>query len=125
MIERGRPGRKWFGLFSHISKPRETCYRLCGIISMKKERQIESYGGGAMRKMTVKQARKVRDALMIGGTIIVLLAYFWKPFVCVGVIVGLSGLIPHFLYNRCPHCGKQLYRNEGKYCQYCGKQLDD
>ena len=40
-----------------------------------------------MRKMTVKQARKVRDALMIGGTIIVLLAYFWKPFVCVGVIV--------------------------------------
>ena len=35
-----------------------------------------------MRKMTVKQARKVRDALMIGGTIIVLLAYFWKPFVC-------------------------------------------
>ena len=47
-----------------------------------------------MRKMTVKQARKVRDALMIGGTIIVLLAYFWKPFVCVGVIVGLSGLIP-------------------------------
>ena len=92
---------------------------------MKKERHIESYGGGAMRKMTVKQARKVRDALMIGGTIIVLLAYFWKPFVCVGVIVGLSGLIPHFLYNRCPHCGKQLYRNEGKYCQYCGKQLDD
>ena len=53
-----------------------------------------------MRKMTVKQARKVRDALMIGGTIIVLLAYFWEPFVCVGVIVGLSGLIPHFLYNR-------------------------
>lgn len=76
-----------------------------------------------MRKMTVKQARKVRDALMIGGTIIVLLAYFWKPFVCVGVIVGLSGLIPHFLYNRCPHCGKQLYRNEGKYCQYCGNNL--
>ena len=40
-----------------------------------------------MRKMTVKQARKVRDALMIGGTIIVLLTYFWEPFVCVGVIV--------------------------------------
>ena len=34
-----------------------------------------------MRKMTVKQARKVRDALMIGGTTIVLLAYFWEPFV--------------------------------------------
>ena len=78
-----------------------------------------------MRKMTVKQARKVRDALLIGGTIIVLLTYFWEPFVCVGVIVGLSGLIPHFLYNRCPHCGKQLYRNAGKYCQYCGKPLDD
>ena len=29
-----------------------------------------------MRKMTVKQARKVSNALMIGGTIIVLLAYF-------------------------------------------------
>ena len=43
---------------------------------MKKEREIESHGGGAMRKMTVNQAGKVRDALMIGGTIIVLLAYF-------------------------------------------------
>ena len=92
---------------------------------MKKERQIENHGGGAMRKMTAKQAGKVRDALLIGGTIIVLLTYFWEPFCCVGVIVGLSGLIPHFLYNRCPHCGKQLGRNEGKYCQHCGKPLDD
>lgn len=78
-----------------------------------------------MHKMTIKQARKVRDMLLLGGTIIMLLAYVWEPFFYVGVIVAFSCLIPHFLYNKCPHCGKQLGRNEGRYCQYCGKQMDE
>ncbi len=78
-----------------------------------------------MRKMTVKQARKVRDVLMYGGIIIMLLAYVWQPSFYVGAVVAFSCLIPHFLYNKCPHCGKQLGRNEGRYCQHCGKQIDD
>lgn len=75
--------------------------------------------------MTVKQARKIRDGLMIAGFVIMLLAYVYDPLIFVGAIVMISSLIPHFLYNRCPHCGEQLGRNEGKYCQHCGKPIDD
>lgn len=75
--------------------------------------------------MTIKQARKIRDCLMIAGFVIMLLAYVYEPLIWIGAIVMVSCLIPHFRYNKCPHCGKQLGRNEGEYCQHCGKQLDD
>ena len=31
---------------------------------------------------------------------------------------------PDYLYNKCPHCGKRLGRNTGKFCQHCGKEID-
>ncbi len=41
------------------------------------------------------------------------------------IFYGLcSCLVPHFLYNKCPHCGKQLGRNEADYCQFCGEKLE-
>ena len=75
--------------------------------------------------MSVKKARKLRYTLLIVGFFIMLLAYIWEPFCVIGGIVTFSSLIPHFLFNKCPHCGKQLGRNEGDFCQFCGKQLDD
>lgn len=75
--------------------------------------------------MTVGKGRKLRDALLIAGFIIALLGYFWDLFGIIGIIIMFSGLIPHFLYNKCPHCGKQLGRNEGDYCQFCGKSLEE
>lgn len=74
--------------------------------------------------MTAKKARKLRNGLIVAGAVIMLLAYVYEPLFFVGAIVMLSCLIPDFLYNKCPHCGKRLGRNEGTYCQFCGGQTD-
>ena len=74
--------------------------------------------------MSVKKVQKLRNALLIAGGVIMLAGCLWKPLLTVGVIVAFSCLIPHFLFNKCPHCGKQLGRNEGDFCQFCGKPLD-
>ena len=74
--------------------------------------------------MTIKKARKLRDTLLICGIIVMLLAYIYDPLLIVGAIIAFSALIPHFLFNKCPHCGKQLGRNEGDFCQFCGKSLN-
>lgn len=67
--------------------------------------------------MTVKKARRIRDGLLIAGFVIMLLAYVYEPLIYAGTAIAFSCLIPHFLYNKCPHCGKQLGRNEGDFCQ--------
>ena len=74
--------------------------------------------------MTSKQARRLRDILMIVGCIVMLLAYIWEQLFIIGAIIACSCLIPHFLFNRCPHCGKQIGRGDGSYCQFCGKSID-
>lgn len=74
--------------------------------------------------MNVRKAQKLRNALLLIGIVIMLAAYIYEPLMIVGIIVAFSCLIPHFLYNKCPRCGKHLGRNEGNYCQHCGKSLD-
>ena len=74
--------------------------------------------------MPVRKAQKLRDALLIVGFITMLSAYIYEPLAVVGAVVAFSCLIPHFLFNKCPHCGKQLGRNESKFCQFCGKPID-
>ncbi len=74
--------------------------------------------------MKVRHAQKLRNLLLLIGTVIMLAAYFYEPLLIIGMIVAFSSLIPHFLYNKCPHCGKQLGNQEAKYCQHCGRQLD-
>ena len=77
------------------------------------------------KKMTIKSARKLRNMLIIIGTSIMLMAYIWEPLFVIGAIVTCSCIIPDFLYNRCPHCGKLLGRNEAAYCQFCGEKLEE
>ena len=74
--------------------------------------------------MPVKKARALRDRLLLAGFVVMLLAYVYRPLFYVGGAIAFSCLIPHFLYNKCPHCGKQLGRNEGDFCQHCGKRID-
>ena len=74
--------------------------------------------------MSVKKARKLRDTLLMAGVITMLLGYCFEPLVIVGAVAAFSCLIPHFLFNKCPHCRKQLGRNEGEFCQFCGKHID-
>ncbi|MBQ7896480.1 MAG: hypothetical protein IJ364_08020 [Oscillospiraceae bacterium] len=75
--------------------------------------------------MKVRDAQKLRDVLFIAGIAVMLAAYIFGT-VCsiIGAVVAFSGLIPHFLYNKCPHCGRQLGRNDGDYCQHCGGAID-
>ena len=75
-------------------------------------------------KLSVRQARKLRDWLMIGGFAIMLGAYYYEPLLILGAVVMCSCLVPHFLFNRCPHCGKQLGNHAGEFCQFCGKRID-
>lgn len=74
--------------------------------------------------MKLRKAQKLRNTLLIVGFFIMLLGYYSNVIGVIGAIVAVSSLIPHFLFNKCPHCGKQLGRNEGKFCQYCGRPLD-
>ncbi len=73
--------------------------------------------------MTAKKAQKLRDTLLIIGILMMLMSYIYEPMHIVGGIVAFSCLIPHFLFNKCPHCGKQLGRNEGAFCQHCGGRI--
>ena len=74
--------------------------------------------------MNVRDAQRLRNTLMLVGILIMFGGYLFEPLLIVGAIIAFSGLIPHFLYNKCPHCGKQLGRNEADYCQFCGGKID-
>ena len=74
--------------------------------------------------MEVKKARKLRDILFSVGIGLILLGSVWKSFWVIGCAVVFSGLIFNFLFNKCPHCDRQLGRNEGDFCQFCGRPLE-
>ena len=74
--------------------------------------------------MNVRKAQKLRNCLLLTGGVIMLGAYIYEPLLVLGAVVACACLIPHFLFNKCPHCGKQLGNQETPYCQHCGKKLD-
>ena len=76
--------------------------------------------------MTVKKAVKLTCILLIAGIVIMLLGAYTlcNPLFVAGALVATSCLIPYFRFYRCPHCGRHLCRNEGKFCQYCGKRIE-
>ena len=75
--------------------------------------------------MKVKHARMLRDALMIIGVLVMLLSALYEPLLMIGGIIACSCLIPHFLFNRCPHCGRQLGNHNGDHCQFCGMKIEN
>ena len=74
--------------------------------------------------MNVRRAQKLRNRLLLIGIIMMLCSSIYEPLLINGIVVACTCLIPHFLFNKCPHCGKQLGNNEAKCCQHCGKDLD-
>jgi len=74
--------------------------------------------------MKVSKAQNLRDILLLVGIVIMLCHDIYAPFFIIGVVIILSGFIVHFLYNKCPYCGRQLGRDYGDYCQHCGHALD-
>ena len=76
--------------------------------------------------MSHKDARVLRDALMIIGFVIMLMGYmFGVVMTVIGAFVMLSCVVPDVLYNKCPHCQRRLGRNAGAFCQHCGGKLTD
>ena len=74
--------------------------------------------------MNVRDAQNLRNKLVIIGCLIMLAGYLFFPLMIIGIVVMFAGLIPDYLYNRCPHCKKRLGRNEADYCQFCGGKID-
>ena len=74
--------------------------------------------------MNVRKAQRLRDMLLLIGFFMMLGSYIYESLFVPGMVVALSCLIPHFLWNKCPHCGKQPGRNEAEFCQFCGGKMD-
>ena len=77
--------------------------------------------------MKPEQAQRLRDILFLLGAVVMLTSYlFGEVILCIGMVIAFSGLVPHFLYNKCPHCGHQLraWTHRDPYCPFCGKRVD-
>jgi predicted amidophosphoribosyltransferase len=74
--------------------------------------------------MKVSTARELSTILMLGGIILILCREIYMPFLIIGSIITLFGLVVRFLYNKCPYCKRQLGREDGEYCPHCGRALD-
>lgn len=48
-----------------------------------------------------------------------------KLLILVMIILCFSLLIFQLVFNRFPHCGQYLGKYYGKFCQHCGKPLDE
>ena len=59
--------------------------------------------------MKPQPAQRLRDILLLLGTLVMFSSYlFGDMLLWVGMVIAFSSLIPHFLFNKCPHCGHQL-----------------
>lgn len=77
--------------------------------------------------MKPQQAQRLRDILLLLGAFVMLTSpLFGEAQFLVGMVIALSSLIPHFLYNKCTHCGRQLnaWTHRNPYCPFCGKRVD-
>ena len=74
--------------------------------------------------MKVRDAQKLRTILLAIGSITMLAAYPNVPMFIIGAMIAFSCLIPHFLYNKCPHCGNQLGIKMDEICWHCGLKID-
>ena len=77
--------------------------------------------------MKPQQAQRLRDILLLLGAFVMLTSsLFGEVLFWVGMAITFSSLIPHFLFNKCPHCGHQLnaWTHRNPYCPFCGKRVD-
>ena len=57
---------------------------------------------------------------LIGGTI-----FHNETVIWIGGGIMIAGIVFHLIFYRCPHCRRYLFRNNGEFCQFCGKSLFD
>ena len=77
--------------------------------------------------MKPQPAQRLRDILLQLGTLVMFSSYlFGDMLLWVGMVIAFSSLLPHSLFNKCPHCGHQLrpWTQRNPYCPFCGKRVD-
>ncbi len=74
--------------------------------------------------MKIRQIQIWKDILLVVGIVTMLCTDLYKPLLLIGGVLVCFGLVIHFRYNKCPHCGKGLGRDVAAYCQHCGKKLN-
>ena len=71
-----------------------------------------------------KTAQKLITILVLVGVAVILCGAANETLFVVGSVIASSCFIPHFLFNKCPRCGKNLGRNQGEFCQHCGSPIE-
>lgn len=82
--------------------------------------------------MSLRQKKEIALAVMLGipflmgilSLILPLSSDTENKLYAAAALSVMAGLALHVCWLRCPHCGKDLDRNCGDYCQYCGQEID-
>ena len=81
----------------------------------------------------LRTVKRIRNGLLVALLVCITLAYLsallgvtWAIGVFTVLFIGgfIAFCIIDFCFWKCPHCGGDLGRFYGKYCQHCGKKLD-
>lgn len=81
-----------------------------------------------MKKLMPKQIRKITFLILFIGAIIAFLGISLNEnviLIIMGLIAMIASIVFHFVFYRCPHCGKFLDRSTGDYCPYCSKNVNE
>ena len=76
--------------------------------------------------MTARKAQELRDTLCAAGVAITPWGCLFEPLypLIAGVMAVFSGPVPHTLFNKCPHGGKEAGIDAGEFFQFCGERID-
>ena len=74
--------------------------------------------------MTLKQKELVSAAVLIAGSLLMLIGGESIWVLLLGLAVALGAVVLWKRWWRCPSCGRFLGRTKGQYCPHCGKEID-
>lgn len=81
-----------------------------------------------MRNIRPRMIRKITLITGVGGLIIIMLGeYLYSANIMkqIGTGIVFVAVLIHVILYRCPHCHRFLSRSTGKYCPYCGRDMDE
>ena len=76
-------------------------------------------------KLTLRQKEYAAGAVLAGGELLLmLLSGGHLPVLLAGFAAALAALWLHFIWWRCPACGRHMGRTKGACCPWCGEKID-
>lgn len=80
-----------------------------------------------LKKLPISTHSTIHTVSLLAGVFIAVVSsqFPWVPGMVIGMILMLGGLVWHFVFLRCPHCGHHFHIHQAmpKYCPNCGKQV--